>query len=54
MTKILLLIRSLDIGGAEVQLANLAKGLSSRGLDLRVVVFYDGGYLKYPILIEYE
>ena len=46
MTKIVLLIRSLNIGGAEVQLANLAGGLSNRGLDLRVVVFYDGGLLE--------
>ena len=46
MTKIVLLIRSLNVGGAEVQLANLAGGLSNRGLDLRVVVFYDGGLLK--------
>ncbi|MBN1573902.1 MAG: glycosyltransferase [Deltaproteobacteria bacterium] len=43
--RIMLLIPSLNIGGAEVQLVNLAKGLyGSRG-GVTVVTFYDSGRL---------
>lgn len=40
---LLLLIRSLDFGGAERQLVALAKGLKGRGCDVQVVLFYSGG-----------
>lgn len=43
--KILFLIGSLNIGGAERQLINLAKGLSGRGHAVIVVTFYGGGAL---------
>ena len=41
--KILFLTRSLDSGGAERQLLNLAVGLRDRGHDVAVATFYDGG-----------
>ena len=41
--KILFLSRSLDFGGAERQLAILAKGLSISGWEVVVVSFYDHG-----------
>lgn len=41
---ILLLIRALDDGGAERQLAVLAKGLRARGHKVAVAVFYAGGH----------
>jgi glycosyltransferase involved in cell wall biosynthesis len=41
-----LLIRSLDIGGAERQLVELAKGLHRRGVAVRVLTFYRGGALR--------
>ena len=44
--KILFLIRSLDRGGAERQLALLAKGLQERGHDIVIAVFYSGGSLE--------
>lgn len=44
--KILLLIRSLDYGGAERQLVMLAKGLKERNVDVRAAVFYGGGPLQ--------
>lgn len=40
------LIRSLDIGGAERQLAALAQGLKARGREVRVLTFYPGGALR--------
>ena len=40
---ILFLIRSLGVGGAERQLALLAEGLSRKGHDVTVVVYYTGG-----------
>lgn len=43
MTLIVLFIRSLDVGGAERQLVALAKGLSARGVPVRVLTFYPGG-----------
>mgnify|MGYP001376188192 CR=1 FL=1 len=46
MTKIVLLTRSLDIGGAEIQLVNLAVGLTNQGLNIRVAEFYGGGILE--------
>ena len=41
--KILFLTRSLDSGGAERQLLNLAIGLRDRGHDVAIATFYDGG-----------
>jgi glycosyltransferase involved in cell wall biosynthesis len=44
--KILFLIRSLERGGAERQLAGLARGLWERGHEIVVAVFYEGGALE--------
>ena len=44
--KIILLIRVLDLGGAEIQLFYLARGLLSRGYCVEVVTFYSGGSLE--------
>ena len=44
--KILLVIRSLNRGGAERQFVNLAKGLNDQGHDVCVAVFYIGGPLQ--------
>ena len=44
--KILLLIRSLNIGGAERQLITLAQGLQQKGHKVSVAVFYAGGALE--------
>ena len=44
--KIMLLARSLDIGGTERQLVTLAKGLQQQGHDVTVAVFYVGGPLE--------
>jgi len=41
--KVVLLVRSLDRGGAERQLVMLARVLRDCGVDVVVVVFYDGG-----------
>ncbi len=46
MKKILFLIRSLDIGGAERQVVTLATGLLWKGCDVKVVVFKTGGMLE--------
>lgn len=40
--KILLFIRSLEVGGSQRQLALLASGLAQRGHDIAVVVLYGG------------
>ena len=40
------LIRSLDVGGAERQLASLARGLQENGHCVAVAVFYSGGGLE--------
>jgi glycosyltransferase involved in cell wall biosynthesis len=44
--RVALLIRSLDIGGAERQLVELARGLHSRGVTVQVLTFYAGGPLR--------
>lgn len=44
--KLVLLIRSLEIGGAERQLVALARGLVAFGHDVRVLTFYSGGALR--------
>lgn len=44
--KIVLLCRSLNLGGTERQLVTLAKGLRQRGISVTVVVFYGGGGLE--------
>lgn len=41
--KIVLLARMLSFGGAERQLVALAKGLHERGINVQVVLFYEGG-----------
>ena len=46
--KVLLLIRSLEFGGAERQLTNLATGLVASGHEVCVAVFYPVG----PFLAE--
>ena len=56
MPLLLLLIRSLDCGGAERQLVSLAAGLKARGMPVRVVTFYDGGSLRDELIgcgVEY-
>jgi glycosyltransferase involved in cell wall biosynthesis len=42
---IVLLTRRLDVGGAQRQLIELAKGLHDAGWSVRVATFYDGGAL---------
>lgn len=44
--RLLLLIRSLEQGGAERQLVELANGLDKTRLDVTVATFYDGGILR--------
>lgn len=46
MIRIVLLIRSLEIGGAERQLIELAKGLDKRRFAVTLLTFYDGGGLR--------
>jgi glycosyltransferase involved in cell wall biosynthesis len=46
MKRIFFLIRSLERGGAERQLTQLAKGLVEQGFDITVCTFYDGGALR--------
>jgi len=48
--KILLLIRSLNIGGAERQVVSLAKSLSELGIDIHVAVKVAGGPLEADLL----
>lgn len=43
MSRIVLLARKLDQGGAERQIVALAKSLHARGHDVHVVLFYAGG-----------
>jgi glycosyltransferase involved in cell wall biosynthesis len=47
--KIALLIRSLELGGAERQLCLLARGLHQREHELHVLVFYGGGPLEHEL-----
>lgn len=44
--KVAFLIRSLEVGGAERQLAYLARGLKEKGIPVTVAVFYRGGELE--------
>ena len=44
--KVVLLIRSLEIGGTERQVVELARGLKAQGVDLLVLTFYPGGTLR--------
>ena len=46
---VLLLARSLETGGAERQLVELALGLKKRGHEVRVALFYSGGALETPL-----
>lgn len=43
MSRVVVLARKLDRGGAERQIVTLAKSLKNRGGDIHVVVFYAGG-----------
>src|SRR5438067_7863354 len=43
---IVLLCRSLNVGGTERQLITLAKGFYRRGIKVTVLVFYGGGTLE--------
>lgn len=44
--RVVFLVRSLDIGGAERQLVAMAVGLYRRGVEVAVVTFYPGGVLR--------
>ena len=44
--KVMFLIRSLEVGGAERQLVSLARGLQEIGHSVSVAVFYSGGKLE--------
>lgn len=44
--RVILLIRSLEIGGAERQFVQLAIGMHESGADVRAMVFYAGGTLQ--------
>jgi glycosyltransferase involved in cell wall biosynthesis len=46
LQRVLILIRDLEIGGAQRQIALLARGLRLRGHDARIAVFYGGGALE--------
>lgn len=48
--RILLFIRSLDIGGAERQVVNLARTLKKRGHDVAVMVLYSDGPFKQDLI----
>ncbi|MFW2440317.1 MAG: glycosyltransferase [Arenicellales bacterium] len=48
--KIMFLIRSLDVGGAERQLVSLARGLQEIGHTVSVAVFYSGGKLEHDLI----
>jgi glycosyltransferase involved in cell wall biosynthesis len=48
--KILILIRSLNIGGAERQVVSLASSLSKLGIDIHVAVKVDGGPLEAELM----
>ncbi|MBD2577198.1 glycosyltransferase [Oscillatoria sp. FACHB-1406] len=50
MKKLVFLLRSLNIGGAERQLINLAKSLPLNDFDVTVVEFYSGGELEQEII----
>jgi len=45
MTNIVFLIRSLNIGGTERQLVELAKGLSKANFKITICLFYNEGVL---------
>ena len=44
--KVAFLIRSMEVGGAERQLAYLARGLNEKGVSVTVGIFYGGGALE--------
>lgn len=43
MSRLVLIARKLDVGGAERQMVLLAKSLKALGRDIHVVAFYEGG-----------
>ncbi len=50
--KLVLLIRSLNTGGTETQVANLARGLHDKGVDFRIIVFYPGGTIEKELIFN--
>jgi glycosyltransferase involved in cell wall biosynthesis len=46
MIRVFFLIRSLEIGGAERQLVEIARGLDKTKFDVTVATFYDGGAFR--------
>lgn len=50
LSSIFILIRSLNVGGAERQVSVLAKGLHKRGYKVTIGVFYSGGALEEDLL----
>jgi glycosyltransferase involved in cell wall biosynthesis len=46
MIRVAFLIRSLSYGGAERQLATLARALDQDGFDVTVITFYSGGHFE--------
>jgi glycosyltransferase involved in cell wall biosynthesis len=46
MTRLFVLIRSLEIGGAERQLVEIVRGLDKRDFAVTVATLYDGGALR--------
>jgi len=51
MSRLVLLARKLDQGGAERQIVTLAKALQKRGHDVHVVLFYNGGVLDRELAV---
>lgn len=49
MTRVVFLIRSLNRGGTERQLATLARSLDKNRFDLTVITFYSGGHFAQEI-----
>ena len=48
--KILLHIRSLDIGGSERQVVSLAKAMADLGAEIHIAVIKSGGQLETEVL----
>ncbi|MBI9079548.1 MAG: glycosyltransferase [Pseudodesulfovibrio sp.] len=48
--KIMFLVRSLHVGGAERQLVAVANGLATKGYDVAVAQYYSGGSLEHDLV----
>ena len=46
MTRVVFLIRSLGVGGAERQLTTLVRALDKTRFEVTVITFYSGGYFE--------